>query len=129
MCSSRWRSLATRTRFSLPVRISSTAANCPVRLIDFPDSGTGSVVTSDPATVAVPASCVSSVDRMRIIVVLPALLEPEQGEDAAYGAIVEATPSQDQRAARRRTFRYLWTWMADDMTVAPSSGLSGRAGR
>jgi hypothetical protein len=28
----RWRSLATRTRFSRPVRTSSTAANCPVRL-------------------------------------------------------------------------------------------------
>ena len=49
----RWRSWATRTRFSRPVRISSTAANWPVRLIDSRTSP-GLAATSKPWTVAVP---------------------------------------------------------------------------
>ena len=49
------RSCATRTRFSRPVRTSSTAANWPVRLIESPDLGRrgGDVVAVDAGAAAV----------------------------------------------------------------------------
>ena len=47
--SSRCRNRATSTRFSRPVRISSTAANCPVRLMDS-RTFAGCVATSKPST-------------------------------------------------------------------------------
>ncbi len=51
---SRCRSRATSTRFSRPVRISSTAANCPVRLIDSARP-LAWVATSKPFTLGRPA--------------------------------------------------------------------------
>ncbi len=62
-------------RFSLPVNISSTAANCPVKLIDCL-TFSGFDATSNPFTMAVPLSCLSSVVRILTIVVFPAPLEP-----------------------------------------------------
>jgi hypothetical protein len=50
---------------------SSTAANCPVRLIAS-RAALGSVATSCPATDAVPTVAFVSVARMRIALVLPA---------------------------------------------------------
>src|SRR5262249_22680333 len=74
--------LAISTRFSRPVRISSTAANCRVRLIDS-RTFAGSLATSRPSTLAVPASALSSVDRILTTVVLPSTVGAEQGEDTA----------------------------------------------
>ena len=73
------RNLATSTRFSRPLRISSTAANCPVRLMDCRTSA-GRVTTSKPLTRTVPASALSSVDRIFTTVVLPAPLEPSRAK-------------------------------------------------
>lgn len=53
-------SLATRMRFSCPLRISSIAANCPVRLMDSRTS-VACAATSKPLTRAVPLSALSSV--------------------------------------------------------------------
>ena len=77
--SSTCRNRATSTRFSRPLRISSTAANCPVRLIDSRTSA-ASVATSKPLTLTVPASALSSVDRIFTTVVLPAPLEPSRAK-------------------------------------------------
>ena len=73
------RSLAIMTRFSRPVRISSTAENCPVRLIDS-RTRAGCDTTSNPLTLAVPASGLSRVVRALTIVVLPAPLEPSNAK-------------------------------------------------
>ena len=75
----RRRSLATSTRFSRPLRISSTAANCPVRLKDSRTSD-GCVATSKPLTPTVPASAFRSVARILTVVVLPAPLEPSRAK-------------------------------------------------
>ena len=75
----RCRNLATSTRFSRPLRISSTAANCPVRLMDSRTSA-ACVATSKPLTLAVPASALSSVDRIFTTVVLPAPFEPSRAK-------------------------------------------------
>src|SRR5690348_14621302 len=75
----RCRSLAIMSRFSCPVNISSTAANCPVRLKDC-RTWSGFDATSNPLTMAVPPSCLSSVVRILIIVVLPAPLEPSRAK-------------------------------------------------
>ena len=77
--SCRCRSRAISTRFSRPLRISSTAANCPVRLIDSRTSA-ACVATSKPLTPTVPASALSSVDRIFTTVVLPAPLEPSRAK-------------------------------------------------
>ena len=66
-------------RFSRPVRISSTAANCPVRLIDS-RTRAGWDTTSNPLTLAVPPSGLSRVVRIRTTVVLPAPLEPSSAK-------------------------------------------------
>jgi hypothetical protein len=63
------------SRFSNPVRYSSTAAYCP----DSPNCArtlAGSFVTSMPATVAIPPSGGISVVRMRTAVVFPAPFGP-----------------------------------------------------
>ena len=73
------RSLATSTRFSRPLRISSTAANCPVRLMASRTSAAW-VAASKPSTLTVPASALSSVDRIFTTVVLPAPLEPSRAK-------------------------------------------------
>ena len=75
----RWRSRATSTMFSRPLRISSTAANCPVRLIDS-RTLPACLATSKPLTVALPASALSRVDRIFTTVVLPAPLEPSRAK-------------------------------------------------
>ena len=73
------RNLAIMTRFSRPVRIPSTAANCPVRLIDS-RTRAGWDTTSNPSTLAVPPSGLSKVLRILTIVVLPAPLEPSSAK-------------------------------------------------
>ncbi len=75
----RCRNRATSTRFSRPLRISSTAANCPVRLMASRTSP-ACVATSKPLTLAVPASALSSVHRMFTTVVLPAPFEPSRAK-------------------------------------------------
>ena len=77
--SGRCRSRAISTRFSRPLRTSSTAANCPVRLIDSRTLA-ACVATSKPLTPAVPASAFSSVDRIFTTVVLPAPLDPSSAK-------------------------------------------------
>ena len=96
----RCRSRAIRTRFSRPVRISSTAANCPVRLMDSRTSA-GCVATSKPATVTVPASGLSSVDRMFTTVVLPAPLEPSRAK-----MLPRATSKSTPRSTRRSLYDF-----------------------
>jgi len=66
-------------RFSRPLRISSTAANCPVRLMDSRTLA-ARAVTSKPLTRALPASAASSVDKIRTTVVLPAPFEPSRAK-------------------------------------------------
>ena len=61
------------TRFSQPVRSSSTEASWPVRLTR-PRTAAASVTTSWPSTRALPASGRISVASMRMVVVLPAPL-------------------------------------------------------
>src|SRR5688572_9156687 len=68
---------ATSTRFSWPVRSSSTDAYCPVKLT-FSRTVRASRTTSWPSTRAVPASGRSNVARIRIIVVLPAPFGPSK---------------------------------------------------
>ena len=65
------------SRFSRPVSFSSTAAYCPVRLIDRL-TPTGSVSRSCPAMVADPASGRIRVARILTIVVLPAPFGPSR---------------------------------------------------
>ncbi len=84
------RSLPTMTRFSRPVRISSTAANCPVRLIDSRTRAAWDT-TSYPPTVAVPPSGLSRVLRILTTVVLPAPLEPSSAK-MLPAATVKSTP-------------------------------------
>lgn len=72
-----------KLRFSRPVNISSTAANCPVRLIDC-RTWSGFNATSKPFTIAVPPSCLSSVVRILTIVVLPAPLEPSRAKISRF---------------------------------------------
>ena len=63
------------SRFSEPVCSPSTAADWPVRLI-WRRTASGAVRTSYPATIAVPRSGASSVDRILTSVVLPAPFGP-----------------------------------------------------
>ena len=94
--SGRCRSRATSTRFSRPVSTSSTAANCPVRLIDSRTSA-ADVATSKPLTPAWPASARSSVARMRMTVVLPAPLEPSRAK-MLPGSTSKSTPRSTCRS-------------------------------
>ena len=73
----RCRSRATSTRFSRPVRISSTVANCPVRPIDFRTLA-HCVVTSKLSSDH-PRSALSSVDKYHDVV-LPAPFEPSRAK-------------------------------------------------
>ena len=82
------------TRFSRPVRTSSTAANCPVRLI----APRTSVGPRSPRRGRRPWRCrrpaCSSVARMRTRVVLPAPFAPEQRE-MVPALDLEVDPAQD----------------------------------
>ena len=104
----RCRNRATSTRFSRPLRISSTAANCPVRLMDSRTSA-ACVATSKPLTLAVPASALSSVDRIFTTVVLPAPFEPSRAK---------MLPRATSKSTPRSTSSCLYdfsrpcTWMA-----------------
>ena len=98
--SSRCRSRATSTRFSRPLRISSTAANCPVRLMESRTSA-GCAATSKPATLAVPASALSSVARIFTSVVLPAPLEPSRAK-----MLPRATSKSTPRSTSRSSYDF-----------------------
>ena len=104
----RCRNRAMSTRFSRPVRISSTAANCPVRLMDS-RTFAGCAATSKPSTVAVPASSLSSVDRIFTTVVLPAPLEPSRAK-----MLPRATSKSTPRSARNFWYDFSrpCTWIA-----------------
>ena len=96
----RCRSRATSTRFSRPVRISSTAANCPVRLMDSRTSaGCGGDV--EAVDLAVPASALSSVDRIFTTVVLPAPLEPSRAK-----MLPRATSKSTPRSTCRSSYDF-----------------------
>ena len=86
----RWYSRPTSTRFSSPVRFSSTAANCPASPI-WLRRASASRTTSRPATSARPPSGSSSVVRIRTPVVLPGAVGPEQAEHGA-GRDLEVDP-------------------------------------
>ena len=79
------------SRFSNPVRYSSTAAYCPDRPIRE-RTPAGSASTSTPATVARPLSGFSSVVSTRTVVVLPAPLGPSSPSTVPF-ATVRSTPS------------------------------------
>ena len=96
----RWRNRATSTRFSRPVRISSTAANCPVRLIDSRTSA-ACVPTPKPSTVTIPASGFSSVDKIFTIVVLPAPFEPSRAK-----MLPRATSKSTPRSTRSSLYDF-----------------------
>ena len=104
----RCRNRATRTRFSRPVRMSSTAANCPVRLMDSRTFAAW-VATSKPLTRAVPLSALRSVARIFTMVVLPAPLEPSRAK---------MLPCATSRSTPRSTVSCLYdfsrsrTWIA-----------------
>ena len=108
----RCRNRATSTRFSRPLRISSTAANCPVRLMDSRTSA-ACVATSKPLTLAVPASALSSVDRIFTTVVLPAPFEPSRAK---------MLPRATSKSTPRSTSSFLYdfsrpcTWIAGPWT-------------
>ena len=110
--SSRCLSLATRTRFSRPLRISSTAANCPVRLMDSRTSA-ACVATSKPLTRAVPVSALSSVDRIFTTVVLPAPFEPSRAK-----MLPRATSKSTPRSTRSSLYDFSrpCTWIAGPWT-------------
>ena len=110
--SSRCLSLATRTRFSRPLRISSTAANCPVRLMDS-RTPAACAVTSKPLTRAVPASALSSVDRIFTTVVLPAPFEPSRAK-----ILPRATSKSTPRSTRSSLYDFSrpCTWIAGPWT-------------
>ena len=71
------------TRLSRPLRISSTAANCPVRLMDSRTSAGPASRRRSRWPGAVPVSALSSVDRIFTTGGLACPVGAEQGEDAA----------------------------------------------
>jgi hypothetical protein len=77
-------SLAIIRRFSLPVCSSSIATSWPVRLM-LRRTSARPVTTSCPATLAVPASGLVSVVRMRTVVVLPAPFGPSSENTLPLG--------------------------------------------
>ena len=87
------------SRFSRPVRISSTAANCPVRPSNS-RTAAGSRATSSPRTSARPESGTSSVARTRTRVVLPAPLGPSRPNTAPSGT-TRSTPASATVAPKR----------------------------
>src|SRR3954451_1769314 len=111
------------TRFSSPVRCSSTAAYWPASPICARSAG-ASATTSRPATRALPASGSSSVARMRTVVVLPAPLGPST-PSTVPGATASSTPSSARVGPK--DFTSPLTRMAG---ASPASvyGMSGRYG-
>ena len=105
-------SLATRTRFSRPLRISSTAANCPVRLMDS-RTPAACVATSKPLTRAVPLSALSSVERIFTTVVLPAPFGPSSAK-----MLPRATSKSTPRSTRSSWYDFSrpCTWIAGPWT-------------
>src|SRR5580704_1096742 len=87
------------TRFSRPVRSSSTAAYWPVREIEHL-TWWASAKTSNPATVARPPSAASRVHRIRIIVVFPAPFGPNMAPTVP-GGITKSTRSNATKAPKR----------------------------
>ena len=87
-----WRSSPIKTKFSLAVNTSSTAANCPVRLIWFRTSS-ACVATSNPFTVAVPMSASRSVVKILIVVVLPEPLAPSSAKMVPFSTMNETSRS------------------------------------
>src|SRR3954452_14620923 len=111
------------TRFSSPVRCSSTAAYWPASPMRARSAG-ASETTSRPATRALPASGSSSVARMRTGVVLPAPLGPST-PSTVPGATASSTPSSARVGPK--DFTSPFTRMAG---ASPASvyGMSGRYG-
>src|SRR3954462_1672233 len=111
------------TRFSSPVRCSSTAAYWPASPRRARSAG-ASETTSRPAARALPASGSSSVARMRTVVVLPAPLGPST-PSTVPGATASSTPSSARVGPK--DFTSPFTRMAG---ASPASvyGMSGRYG-
>ena len=95
----KWYSRPTITRFSRPVRYSSTAAYWPDRPIER-RTPWGSAATSMPLTTARPESGVSSVVRIRTAVVLPAPLGPSSPSTDPAGTS-RSTPSRARTSPDR----------------------------
>src|SRR5581483_5159563 len=73
-------------RFSRPVMVSSTAADCPARPI-MRRTAIGSLTTSWPSTARVPASGWSRVATIRMKVVLPAPFGPKTATTCPRGRV------------------------------------------
>ena len=87
----RWYSRPIMSRFSKPVRYSSTAAYCPERPILL-RTPAGLRSTSTPTTSAEPSSGCSRVERIRTTVVLPAPFGPSRPSTVPVGTEM-STPS------------------------------------
>ena len=83
-------------RFSAPLSLPSTAACWPVRLIRS-RTRAASLVTSKPATVALPASGRSSVARIRMVVVLPAPFGPSSATTSPAPTVRSTSSSTTTR--------------------------------
>src|SRR5689334_7186649 len=123
----------TMTRFSRPVRFSSTAAYCPARPMR-PRSSAASWTTSRPVTSTVPASGFRSVVRTRTVVVLPAPLGPRSPSTVPDGTW-RSTPSSARTSPK--DFTRPVTLIAGSLALALVIGLryggsrsdTGRNGR
>jgi len=104
--------------FSRPVRISSTAANWPVRLIDS-RTRAGCDTTSNPLTRAVPPSGLSRVVRIFTIVVLPAPLEPSSAK-----MLPPATSKSTPLSTRSSLWDFCNPWTCTVAFVAAMSSVS-----
>ena len=91
------RSRAISSRFSCAVRLSSRAANCPVRLVTS-RTASGWVLMSRPKTVAVPEVGRARVVSIRTIVVLPAPFGPSS-DSTMPDATVRSKRSTTVRSA------------------------------
>ena len=116
-----WRSSPIKTRFSRPVRRWSTAANCPVKLMDSRTSAS-CVATSNPFTVATPASARSNVVKILMTVVLPAPLGPSREKDCSLRSTMKSIPSST--TVLPNDLRRPFTSMA-----GPASAIVRRPGR
>ena len=107
-----WYSRATISRFSRPVSVSSTAADCPAS----PINGRTWVLsrrTSYPATVAEPSSGSSNVVRIRTSVVLPAPLGPSNP------STVPRSTSRLTPSSARTSPNDLWTSRTTTIAALP----------
>lgn len=105
-------------RFSRPVRTSSTAVNCPVRLI-LSRTFSGCRKTSKPHTLALPLSALRIVDSILTIVVFPAPFEPS---NAKISPCYTSKSTPFRTSVFYRIFSIpLWLWQNQSFGIIPFS--------